>query len=62
MAEKQTPGLRVIPTVDGEGIIRCECGARMDLSAYTSFPRRDRWIFYRCKADADHVSAALPKT
>ena len=50
---------QVVPTVK-DGVVICECGQRMTVVNYTSYPSRDRWQFWRCIVHDKHITAALP--
>jgi len=52
-------GRQVVPEVVN-GVVMCSCGFPMGVVNYVQFPSQQRWHFYRCVDNPDHVSAALP--
>ena len=50
---------QVVPRVVGDDVV-CECGSLMRLVNYVSYPGQKRWMFYKCLAHDNHITAALP--
>lgn len=51
----------VIPHVRQNGTVVCmRCGGQMDEELFTRFPGNQRFHYWRCILNPDHITASLP--